>query len=151
MPCGVALTGSIWGCVSNWTKNYGKAVKRGNQPSTSGAGNSVGTKQAAKNGRWLYRLRSWPVTWFRVPESRKRGLAGTLIAATRFGYQVLAGQQPRRDSKQLVSEIAPFHAPCLVRNARRFERPIVISTKAKSSGRQLRVIQNVLLIKRLSA
>ena len=112
---------SYWGCVSNWTKNYGKAVNRRNQPSTSGAGRSVGTKRVARSGRSLYRLLKGSVTWLMVPESGKKGLTGTLIAVMGFGYLVLAGQQPRRGRKQLAPEIPPFWVPCLVRNVRLYD------------------------------
>lgn len=30
---------ATWGCVSNWTNNYGKALNKENQPSTSQASN----------------------------------------------------------------------------------------------------------------
>ena len=90
---------SLRGCVSNWTKNYGKAENRRDQPSTSGAGSSVGTKLVARSGSSPYLSRNGSVTWLLVPESGKKSLTGTLIAVVGFGHPVLAGQQPRRGRK----------------------------------------------------
>ena len=120
--------------VSNRIKNYSKAVNRENQPSTSGAGNSVGTRQATSSGNSLYLLLNWSVTWLQVPESCKKGLIDTLIAIIGFGYQILAGQQPRRGRKQLVPEIPPFRASSLAFNARRSERRVTLIGQGKQEG-----------------
>ena len=87
------------GCVSNWTKNYGKVVNRRNQPSTSDAGSAVGTKRVAWSGSSLYLLLNGSVTWLMVLKSGKKGLTGTLITVMGFGYPVLVGQQRRRGRK----------------------------------------------------